>query len=87
MPAKSKLGGRREGAGRKRTIGGRESKPMGLFLSDDLKQDLDDAAGKLGISRSDLIRRLARKGLTEKQQIATIRAELKKEASNGSKDE
>lgn len=71
-----KMGGPRKGAGRPRIVGGRASVQMGVVLGDDLARDLELAAGELGISKGELLRRLAKRGLTEKQQIATIRREL-----------
>lgn len=83
-----KRGGKREGAGRRRSVGGRVSKGMGLLLGDDLQRDLDLAAGELGITRGELLRRLARRALTDKAQIVIIRSDLRKEreAKGGNED-
>ncbi len=73
------LGGKRAGAGRPRTVGGSKTVGMGLLLGDSLKADLILAAGELGISENELIRRVLARGLTEKQQLATIQADLRRE--------
>lgn len=88
MPT-SKLGGRRPGAGRKRSVGGKKTKGMGILLGDDLKADLKTAARDLGLKVGDLIRRVLRRGLTDKQLIVTIRSEIEKEkeSRHGKADE
>ncbi len=88
MP-KTKLGGRRPGAGRKRSVGGKRTKGMGILLGDDLKADLKTAARDLGVTVGELIRRVLRRGLTDKQLIVTIRSEIEKEKGgyNGTESE
>lgn len=75
----NRLGGRRAGAGRKRSVGGKKTKGMGILLGDDLKADLKTAARDLGIPVGELIRRVLKRGLTDKQLIVTIRSEIEKE--------
>ena len=66
-------GGRRAGAGRPRSVGGRRTVTMGLVLSDDLKADLRKAAGELGVTEGEVLRRAARFALTHRQQLVIIR--------------
>ena len=75
MNTNKKMGGKRPGAGRPRAVGGKKSVEMGLVLSDELARDLELSAGELGITKGELLRRLAKKGLTEKQQSTIIRPE------------
>jgi hypothetical protein len=65
-------GGPRLGAGRPRSVGGKTTKAFGIVLGDDLDRDLTLAASELGISKNELIRRVAIRALTEKQHLVTI---------------
>jgi metal-responsive CopG/Arc/MetJ family transcriptional regulator len=53
-------------------VGGKETKGFGIVLGDDLNHDMKLAASELGISRNELIRRVMKQALTEKQQPVTI---------------
>jgi hypothetical protein len=61
------------GAGRPRSVGGRASVEVGLVISDRLNDGLVAAADGLGVTKSELMRRLLERGLTEKQQGVIIR--------------
>jgi hypothetical protein len=69
-----KMGGSRPGAGRPRSVGGKQSVGLGVVLGDDLARDLEKSAKEFGITKGELIRRLARRGLHEKNQPVTISA-------------
>jgi hypothetical protein len=68
-----KMGGSRPGAGRPRSVGGKRSVGLGVVLGDDLARDLDKSAKEFGITKGELIRRLAKQGLLEKNQPVTLR--------------
>jgi len=67
-----KIGGRRPGAGRPRTVGGKKAVSMGVVMGDDLKHDIKLAAGEFGITEGELIRRAVRFALRHKQQVVII---------------
>jgi hypothetical protein len=70
----TKIGGKRPGAGRPRTISGNKSIHMGVVLGDDLKDDIKKAAEELGITQNELLRRAAKFALNHKQQLVIIRS-------------
>ena len=63
----------RAGAGRPRSVGGTSSVEVGFFISAELAGDLATSAAELGVTKSELMRRLIARGLTEKQHGVIIR--------------
>ena len=67
-----KMGGKREGAGRPRVVGGKKSVPMNITVSDAQAAAIDREAIAEATSRGGVVRNIISDWLTERKQSVTL---------------